>query len=68
MAGWLVNQIYFWLAIDILDWASPEGHNSDSLVYLLSAIVLIVLLIWSYWPKAKSSGVFSEAKKWPGGG
>lgn len=68
IAGWLVNKIYFWLSIDILAWASHTEHNADSWIYLASAIILIVLLVWSYWPKGQSSGSFREVSKWPGGG
>lgn len=67
--GWLVNRIYGWLSIDVLDWASHAEHGSDSWVYLVSAFVLIGLLLWNYRPNGKTESVdcggVAEA---PGGG
>lgn len=66
--GWLVNRIYAWLSIDVLDWASHTEHGNDSWLYLVSAFVLIGLLLWNYRPKGIADRVDCGVAKAPGGG
>ena len=67
--GWLVNRIYEWLSIDVLDWASHAEHGADSWLYLVSAFVLIGLLLWNYRPNGKTENVdCGGVEKVPGGG
>ena len=67
--GWLVNRIYGWLSIDVLDWASHTEHGTDSWVYLTSAFVLIGLLLWNYRPNGNAESVdCGGVAKAPGGG
>jgi len=54
VAGWLVNQIYTWFSIDVLDWASYADYEAESWISLVSAIVLIGLLLWNYRPASKT--------------
>lgn len=65
--GWLVNRLYAWLGIDVMEWVNPAEHNSDSIVYLLSAIVLIALLAWLYLP-CKKNNSDCGCNEQPGGG
>ena len=67
--GWLVNRIYGWLSLDVLDWASHSEHGTDSSLYLVSAFVLIGLLLWNYSPNGKAESVDCDGvAKAPGGG
>jgi uncharacterized membrane protein YraQ (UPF0718 family) len=52
--GWFVNQLYTWLSIDVLEWASHTEHGTDSWTYLVSAFALIALLLWNYFPFGKA--------------
>lgn len=55
--GWLVNRLYAWFEIDVAKWVNPSEHNSDSIIYVLSAVILLSLLSWLYRPrKAKTDG------------
>jgi len=66
--GWIVNRIYEWLSIDVLDWASHADHGTDSWIYSISAFVLIGLLLWNYRPNGKTESVDCGVAKAPGGG
>ena len=67
--GWFVNRIYKWLSIDVLDWASRAEHGADSWLNLVSALILIGLLLWSYRPGGKTERVDCDGvAKAPGGG
>jgi len=66
--GWIVNRIYEWLSIDVLDWASYTDHGTDSWIYSISAFVLIGLLLWNYRPNGKTESVDCGVAKAPGGG
>jgi uncharacterized membrane protein YraQ (UPF0718 family) len=66
--GWLVNRVYEWLSIDVLDWASHAEHGTESWIYLISAFVLIGLLLWNYRPNGKTESVDCGVAKAPGGG
>lgn len=65
--GGLVNRVYEWLSIDVLDWASHAEHGTDSWLYLASAIVLTGLLIWNYRPNGKTESVDCGIAKASGG-
>jgi len=66
--GWIVNRIYEWLSIDVLDWASHADHGTDSWIHSISAFVLIGLLLWNYRPNGKTESVDCGVAKAPGGG
>ncbi len=66
--GWIVNRIYEWLSIDVLDWASHADHGTDSWIYSISAFVLIGLLLWNYRPNGTTERMDCGAAKAPGGG
>jgi len=66
--GWLVNRIYEWLSIDVLDWVSHAEHDEGSWIYLASAFILIGLLLWNYRPYGKTESVDSIVSRVPGGG
>jgi uncharacterized membrane protein YraQ (UPF0718 family) len=66
--GWVVNRIYEWLSIDVLDWASHAEHGEGSWIYLASAFVLIGLLLWNYRPNGKTESADCSVAKVPGGG
>jgi hypothetical protein len=66
--GWVVNRIYAWLAIDVMDWVHQAEHSDESLLYLLSAIILIALLLWNYRPRRKPGDSSCDCHEQPGGG
>ena len=66
--GWLVNRIYAWLSIDVLDWVSHAEHDEGSWIYLASAFILIGLLLWNYRPYGKTASVDCSVSRVPGGG
>lgn len=66
--GWLVNRLYAWLGIDVLEWVNPADHNSDSIIYLLSAIILLGLLAWLYLPCRKTDDSDCGCNEPAGGG
>ena len=67
-SGWLVNQIYAWLSIDVLDWASHTEHGTESWIHLVSAFVLAGLIMWNYRPNGKPPSVDGRLGEVPGGG
>jgi uncharacterized membrane protein YraQ (UPF0718 family) len=67
-AGWLVNRMYAWLSIDAMDWVHQAEHSDESVLYLLSAIILIALLLWNYRPRRKSGDSSCDSHEQPGGG
>jgi hypothetical protein len=68
VSGWLVNRIYAWLSIDVLDWASHTEHGADSWLYFASAVVLIGLLLWNYRPRGKAEITDCKADELLGSG
>ena len=66
--GWIVNRIYGWMSIDVMDWVHQAEHSDESLLYLLSAIILIALLLWNYRPRRKSGESSCGGHEQPGGG
>ena len=66
--GWLVNRIYEWFSIDVLDWISHTDHGEESWIYLASAFILIGLLLWNYRPNGKTESADCSVAKVPGGG
>lgn len=66
--GWVVNRIYGWMSIDVMDWVHQAEHSDESLLYLLSAIILIALLLWNYRPRRKSGESSCGGHEQPGGG
>ncbi|PLX85569.1 MAG: hypothetical protein C0614_04300 [Desulfuromonas sp.] len=66
--GWLVNQVYAWLSIDVLDWVAHSDQSVDSWLYLASAFVLIGLLIRNYIPGSSSVDSDCSCHDQPGGG
>lgn len=66
--GWLVNRLYAWLGIDVMEWVNPAEHNADSIIYVLSAIVLLGLLAWLYLPSRKTGNSDCGCNEQPGGG
>lgn len=66
--GWLVNRIYLWLDIDVLNWINPAEHAADSIFYTFSAITLLGLLAWNYVPRRKHDHPDCECHELPGGG
>ena len=47
--GWLVNQLYFWLGLDINRWLTSSAAHEVSLWGHLMAIVLLLLIGRAYW-------------------
>jgi uncharacterized membrane protein YraQ (UPF0718 family) len=66
--GWLVNRIYAWLSIDVLEWVSHAEHDEGSWIYLASAFILIGLLLWNYRPNGKTENIDCNVTRVPGGG
>jgi len=66
--GWLVNRLYMWLGIDVMTWVNPADHNSDSIIYFLSAVVLVGLLVWLYLPFRKNDSSDCGCNEPAGGG
>jgi uncharacterized membrane protein YraQ (UPF0718 family) len=53
--GWLTNRFYAWSGLDITRWVSDLGTAADSPMMVLSAVVLLLLLVRSYWPRGKTT-------------
>ena len=66
--GWIVNRIYGWMSIDVMDWVHQAEHSDESLLYLLSAIILIALLLWNYRPRRKPEDSSCDCHEQPGSG
>lgn len=66
--GWVVNRIYSWAGIDVMSWVGHADHTTESLVYPVSAILLLVLLLKSYLPEKTSDESGCGCQEQPGGG
>lgn len=66
--GWLINHLYGWLGIDVMAWVDPKAHHSDSVIYLLSALILLGLLGWLYLPRNKADNSACGCQEQAGGG
>jgi len=66
--GWLVNHLYGWMGIDVMAWVGPTTQHSDSVIYLLSALVLLGLLSWLYLPRNKTDNSECGCQEQAGGG
>lgn len=66
--GWAVNHVYAWMSLDIMASISQTEHNTDSIIYTLSAIILIAILLWNYIPHKKTIDPDCGCKKPIGGG
>ncbi len=66
--GWVVNRIYSWAGIDVMSWVAHADHTTESLVYPVSAIFLLVLLLKSYLPEKTSDESGCGCHEQPGGG
>jgi uncharacterized membrane protein YraQ (UPF0718 family) len=51
--GWLVNRLYAWAQIDILQWVHYDGEADASPLVLGSALLLILLLGRCWWPRLR---------------
>jgi hypothetical protein len=66
--GWAVNRIYAWADIDIMTWVKQAEHTTESLLYPVSAILLLALLLRNYLPKKTSDDSDCGCHEQPGGG
>ncbi|PLX80546.1 MAG: hypothetical protein C0616_08075 [Desulfuromonas sp.] len=66
--GWLTNVLYAALEVDITQWVDLAEHSTDSPLYLISAIVLLLLLARNYLPAKKSPETDCGCKPPSGGG
>lgn len=66
--GWLTNVLYAALDIDITQWVDLAEHSTDSPLYLVSAIVLLLLLARNYIPGKKRGATDCGCDPAPGGG
>ncbi len=51
--GWLVNRLYAWSGIDILNWVYSGEEAAASPWAVASAVVLLLLLAWQLLPRGK---------------
>lgn len=66
--GWVVNRIYSWADIDVMAWVGHADHTTESFVYPVSAILLLILLLTSYLPEKTSDESGCGCHEQPGGG
>ena len=66
--GWAVNRIYTWADIDIMTWVKQAEHMTESLLYPISAILLLALLLRNYLPKKTPDDSDCGCHEQPGGG
>ncbi|PLX99239.1 MAG: hypothetical protein C0623_10040 [Desulfuromonas sp.] len=52
--GWIVNRLYAWLEIDITEWINLAEHSTESILYPISAIILLLLLLWNFIPRKRT--------------
>jgi len=66
--GWAVNRIYIWADIDVMAWTRQAEHTTESFLYPVSALILLVLLLRNYLPQKKSDDSDCGCLEQPGGG
>jgi len=53
--GWLVNRLYAWARIDILQWVHYDAEAAASPLAILSALLVILLMLRCWWPRLRQS-------------
>ncbi len=53
LLGWLVNRLYAWAQIDILQWVHDDGEAAASIWAIGSALLLLLLLARCWWPRLR---------------
>jgi hypothetical protein len=51
--GWLVNRLYAWAQIDILQWVHYDAEAAASPLAIGSALLVILLMLRCWWPRLR---------------